>query len=335
MAADRIKKEFLARVLVGLILLGVPLGFAIWGLKTDQEGLLVQGSIPENGGWNPGTIRAEVGQPLDLLLTSNDVVHGFAVGKIDQPGVDVLPGEVTSTSLVFTEPGRYVYYCTRWCSPDHWRMRGTIIVEGQPQAGRQSDPPLYVELGIDIDQSLSTDILPVGTMSIQAGSALMDRIPTEDLELFRDFNYLLTNSPASAWASIRAEAFAEDMSDQDIWNLVAALWRSGTSLETLKNGEGLYNQNCAACHGITGNGTGIFAQKYSPGEITSSELLGDIAKPADFTDVERMLAANSAIFEGKILRGGMGTGMPNFGPIFSQGEIWSMIDYIWTFQFQE
>jgi hypothetical protein len=27
--------------------------------------------------------------------------------------------------------------------------------------------------------------------------------------------------------------------------------------------------------------------------------------------------------------------MPNFGPIFSQGEIWSMIDYIWTFQFQE
>jgi hypothetical protein len=35
--------------------------------------------------------------------------------------------------------------------------------------------------------------------------------------------------------------------------------------------------------------------------------------PADFTDPARMLGASPALLEGKILRGGMGTGMPNVG----------------------
>jgi len=335
MADSRVNKEILARILLGLIILGIPLGILIWGQLSKEPGLLVQASIPEDGGWNPGTIISKVGEPLKLQFTSQDVVHGFSIGKLDLPEIDVLPGVITEANLVFSKPGRYVYYCTRWCSPNHWRMRGTIIVEGESRVEQKPDPPLYVVMGFDIDQDRQTKIIPEATPSLQAGMDIMIGISRQKLEPYLDMPYLRTHSPSEVWLSLSDEDFSDDLSDQEIWNLVAVLWRSRISLETIQKGEVLYNQNCAACHGIDGNGTGIFAQKYSPGESTSSELLGDIANPADFSLSERMLATNSAILEGKIVRGGMGTGMPNFGPIFSQEEIWSMLDYIWTFQFSD
>ena len=47
-----------------------------------------------------------------------------------------------------------------------------------------------------------------------------------------------------------------------------------------------------------------------------------------------MLGANSAILQGKIVRGGMGTGMPYWGPIFTEAQTWVLIGYLWTFQFE-
>jgi hypothetical protein len=52
--------------------------------------------MPEYGGWSPDVIHAEVGEPLHLKLTSDDVVHGFAVGQMDMQSVDILPGKVTT-----------------------------------------------------------------------------------------------------------------------------------------------------------------------------------------------------------------------------------------------
>ncbi len=48
-----------------------------------------------------------------------------------------------------------------------------------------------------------------------------------------------------------------------------------------------------------------------------------------------MLGASDAILEGKIIRGGMGTGMPYWGPIFTAEQIQSLVDYLWTFQFDQ
>ena len=54
-------------------------------------------------------------------------------------------------------------------------------------------------------------------------------------------------------------------------------------------------------------------------------------KPADFTDARRMLAGTSALYTAKIRRGGMGTGMPYWGSIFTEEELTALVDYIWTF----
>jgi mono/diheme cytochrome c family protein len=56
--------------------------------------------------------------------------------------------------------------------------------------------------------------------------------------------------------------------------------------------------------------------------------------PANFTDAKRMLGANPSLLEGKILRGGMGTGMPVWGSIFTEDQIQDLIAYIYSFQFE-
>ena len=140
-------------VLIALTLL-IGLGvFLAW--RSHQDGLPLHARMPEQGGWDPSALSATVGQPLHLRLTSDDVTHGFAVGQTDWPAVDVYPGEVTEVTLTFDHPGTYVFYCTRWCGANHWRMRGTIQVAGadgspgEPAATAQA--PLYTELSLDID----------------------------------------------------------------------------------------------------------------------------------------------------------------------------------------
>ncbi len=335
MAARRMKNEGIARILIGLIVLGIPLGVLFWGNNTLLPGLMVHASVSEDGGWLPGTIYAKAGIPLTLKFTSEDVVHGFGIGQFDDPEIVILPGEISQTTITISEPGRYVYYCTRWCSPNHWRMRGTIIVEGPSPTQQSAKIPLYVEMGIDIDQERSTELLPPDVPSAKAGQVLMAGIGESALVPYLSLDYLRLNDPSGIWKSLRDETFTEDLSDQDLWNLIAALWQAGASDENIRVGEQIYNQNCAACHGSEGDGGGIFAGQYTAGDPGPNTLLAEFVSPADFTLPEQMLASSSIVLQGKMIRGGMGTGMPNFGPILTENQTWSLIDYIWTFQFTD
>jgi mono/diheme cytochrome c family protein len=105
----------------------------------------------------------------------------------------------------------------------------------------------------------------------------------------------------------------------------------------LTEGQRLYAQNCAACHGETGQGDGVIApslQKTST--MPGMAVLGhETVAPIDFTDAKNMLGASDAILEGKIVRGGMGTGMPYWGPILASEQIQALVDFLWTFQFDE
>ena len=125
------RSELISRILItGGILLAVGAPLFFW-TRTP----LIHAQMAEDGGWNPDIIKAEVGQPLHLHLTSDDVMHGFAVGQMEMEPVDVEPGKVTDVTLTFDKPGTYTFFCTRWCGVNHWRMRGTIEVSGsQPRS---------------------------------------------------------------------------------------------------------------------------------------------------------------------------------------------------------
>jgi mono/diheme cytochrome c family protein len=236
-------------------------------------------------------------------------------------------------TLTFDRPGKYIYYCTRWCSVNHWRMRGTIEVTGPESTAEAVKPPLYVTLGLDIDAEHHADVLPAHKPSALRGAGLEADIPIE----YQSQEYYLSHSPVELWKALREDPTLSHLSDQDIWDLVALALGSNITPQDLKAGQQLYTTNCAACHGETGAGDGVFAGQLDQPkteEHTGMQTGEMTTRPRDFTDPNHMLAASPAHLQGKILRGGMGTGMPYWGPILTEEQTWALVDHLWTFQFE-
>ena len=80
----------------------------------------------------------------------------------------------------------------------------------------------------------------------------------------------------------------------------------------------------------TGKGDGP-AGKNLPGLSKMDPMMPN--GPADFTDPAQRLAESDAFLQGKMLRGGMGTGMPEFGSLYTDEELWAMVSYVRSFLF--
>jgi mono/diheme cytochrome c family protein/plastocyanin len=322
------RAELLSRILIvlGLFLaVGVPL--LLWS-RTP----LIHVNMAEDGGWNPDTLKAEVGKPLRLRLTSDDVVHGFAVGQMNMAAVDVMPGKVTDITLTFDKPGTYTFYCTRWCGLNHWRMRGTIEVSGSNPDPEPAAVPLYVTLGLDIDALHESPVVPSTKPSAIGGQQLAAKL---DLSKLGAVEFYRANSPYQTFEQLNSTT----LKDAEKWDVVASIWAANTTPESLANGKKLFAQNCAACHGEKGAGDGVFADDIAKaGEASMQTMAGadtmTMQTPANFTDPKRLLGASPALLQGKILRGGMGTGMPMWGSIFTEQQIWDLVAYLYSFQFE-
>ena len=72
-------------------------------------------------------LHVPVGQPVRLIMTSQDVIHSFFVPafRIKQ---DVLPGRYTSIWFEPTEVGRFHLFCAEFCGTDHSNMIGSVVV---------------------------------------------------------------------------------------------------------------------------------------------------------------------------------------------------------------
>jgi mono/diheme cytochrome c family protein/plastocyanin len=329
MVIRRLIGEWTARLLLVLLLAGLLT--AIMAGRRTAQAVEIHAVMPERGGWLPGNLTAEVDVPLKLRLTSDDVLHGFAVGQQPWPAVDVKPGQMTELSLIFDEPGTYIYYCTRWCGLNHWRMRGTIEVTGEtnePSSTQSAQPPLYLSLDLDIDAPHEVDVQLDRPASAAHGESLDFTIPTR----FATRQVYLEQTPYEFWQVSRADPGMAAFSDSEIWDLIAFNWRSQTTPESLLLGWRLYAKNCAACHGENGDGYGVMATSH-PAENDPESFGQALLPPNDFTDAQKMLGASSALLQGKIMRGGMGTGMPYWGNIFTDEEIEALVGHLWTFQF--
>jgi len=325
-------KEWLARLII-LVLVGMVIVLPTIAWRQQTQGILVHARMAETGGWTPEVITAQVGKPLHLRLTSDDVLHSFAIGQSNRPAVDIKPGEISDLTLTFDKPGTYTFYCTRWCSVNHWRMRGTIEVTGpQPAVAAPATPPLYLTLGLDIDAAHHAEVLPQHRPSASRATGLGVPVPA----VYRSHDYYLSHTPVELWKALRAEQSFEQLSDQDIWDLVALIWKSNSTPQAVQEGKALFATHCAACHGEAGAGDGVFAGVLDPSmnEAQATMAAGETTvRPANFTDPNPMLSASPARLQGKILRGGMGTGMPYWGPVFTEDQTWSLVAYLWTFIF--
>jgi cytochrome c oxidase subunit II len=107
-------------------------------------------SYPE-GAKSLSTLYVPVGQPVELIMTSRDVIHSFYVAEF-RVKQDVLPGRYTSLWFEVTQPGRYEILCAEYCGNSHSMMRGEVIalepadfarwLSGAPASGAVA-PPVY------------------------------------------------------------------------------------------------------------------------------------------------------------------------------------------------
>jgi cytochrome c oxidase subunit 2 len=294
----------------------------------------VHARMASEGGWGPGEITVGVGDSLRVRLVSDDVTHGFAVGHTTIPPVDLKPGIPEDVTLRFDRPGAYTFYCTRWCGVNHWRMRGTIVVTGSTGStggtGERADvpeEPLPLALDLDLDAPHRAAAMPATVPDPGRGRPLLAELSSSD----RDPETLGTAAPADVHLRLRADPAHAHRTDEELWNLVAALWLSVRSPAERRVGGELFAANCAACHGERGDGRGVMAPALAA-SLPPSTMPGR-GKPADFTDARAMLGGSSALLAGKILRGGMGTGMPNWGAILTDEQVRALVAYLWTFSF--
>ncbi|HET6846273.1 MAG TPA: c-type cytochrome [Anaerolineales bacterium] len=324
------RPEWIARTLIVFLLVAAVAVPLVLRLRSP----LIHARMAEAGGWSVDDLRAAVGVPLHLRLISDDVVHGFAVGKLDAPAVDVMPGKITNLTVLFDQPGTYTFFCTRWCGLNHWRMRGTITVDGSPSSTRAADQPLYASLGIDLDAPRNAPATPAHRPVAELPAKQL----ASTLAAYSSMEYYRTHSPVATWQELRRDPDLHSLGDDALWDATAWIWRSNTTPQSVARGAQLFATNCAACHGPAGDGSGVFADDLEQAGASAmhSAMNGGtmfMQRPADLSNPVRMLAASPALLQGKILRGGMGTGMPSWGPIFTDEQIWDLVSYLYTFQF--
>lgn len=73
-------------------------------------------------------LHVPVNRPILLRLTSEDVIHSFAVPafRLKQ---DAVPGKTVGAWFEATRPGRYPIYCDQYCGTKHAEMGGEVIVQ--------------------------------------------------------------------------------------------------------------------------------------------------------------------------------------------------------------
>jgi len=88
-----------------------------------------------NGAREIDELHVPLGQPVRLVMTSQDVIHSFFVPafRIKQ---DVLPGRNTETWFKATKLGVFPLLCAEYCGTDHSAMRGRITVMGEDDYAR-------------------------------------------------------------------------------------------------------------------------------------------------------------------------------------------------------
>ncbi|HEX8989790.1 MAG TPA: cytochrome c oxidase subunit II [Rhodocyclaceae bacterium] len=79
-----------------------------------------------NGHREIDELHVPVGQPVRLVMASQDAIHSFFVPafRIKQ---DVVPGRYTSIWFEATRAGEYPLFCAEYCGSQHSTMRGRIV----------------------------------------------------------------------------------------------------------------------------------------------------------------------------------------------------------------
>jgi cytochrome c oxidase subunit II len=73
------------------------------------------------------SLHVPMGQPVELVMTSQDVIHDFFVPAF-RVKRDVLPGQYETLWFTADRPGTYHLFCSQLCGTGHATMTGSVTV---------------------------------------------------------------------------------------------------------------------------------------------------------------------------------------------------------------
>jgi cytochrome c oxidase subunit 2 len=73
-----------------------------------------------------GTLHIPAGQPVDIAITSSDVIHSFWVPRLGGK-MDAIPGHRNVLRLTADRPGTYRGICAEFCGVGHTGMEFVVI----------------------------------------------------------------------------------------------------------------------------------------------------------------------------------------------------------------
>jgi len=72
-------------------------------------------------------VRVKKGQPVTLVLSGTDFVHGFSMPDF-KVRTDVIPGKLTEITVTPDKAGKFHFLCDNFCGEGHDQMSGFLIV---------------------------------------------------------------------------------------------------------------------------------------------------------------------------------------------------------------
>ncbi|HJS86326.1 MAG TPA: cytochrome c oxidase subunit II [Acetobacteraceae bacterium] len=81
------------------------------------------------------TIHVPINQPVQLIMTSEDVIHDVGIPAFRLKR-DVLPGRYENMWFTADTPGSYWLFCDQLCGSGHSLMRGQVVAMTQPDYQR-------------------------------------------------------------------------------------------------------------------------------------------------------------------------------------------------------
>ena len=188
-----------------------------------------------NGKREINELHVPLGQPVRLVMTSQDAIHSFYVPafRLKQ---DVLPGRYTGLWFTATQLGEFHLFCAEYCGSEHSRMIGRIVVmppaEYARWLGEGTAQPSLAQYGFALFRQLGCSGCHAAGSSVHAPSlaGLIGRqVHLQDgRTIVADDNYvrdsiLLPKKDVVAGFEPIMPSFAGQLSEEDIQALVAYL----------------------------------------------------------------------------------------------------------------
>jgi mono/diheme cytochrome c family protein len=327
-------KAIVVRLLAVLLLVWGTVRFAQDWQRTVPLApveLTLYAYLPDNGGWVGELLQVESGRDVRLAVNTVEGAHRLRIAHTEIESDLLVPGLPHVIEFTAPEPGRYVLYCTLWCGANHWRMRTVLEVIDPASPGapvHYAQDPLRYPLAVnqlDIDAPHTAEAWPTEPMDSALGASVWQGIESEiaPADVLAELGWPLI-SPSDAYLALqdgRVIPHGIDASEAERWALLAFLWESQATPDVLERGAAIYAENCASCHAVDGSGSG-FAAYESP------------AVEPDLRYAPTAAGASPIQYYAKTARGGMGTGMPNWGTVLGEDDLWAVTEYLYTFFFR-